>query len=380
MAVRKLSWCSYPLDETHLYTTNELKRMYRVITRNLKKRKKAGTWYLETTTMFAPGEESMAEATYEEADAIREGRKKRGRHRVLFDHRWGECRDLTDELELRLALREAYGDAMLWMDIDGLVDDFYDTRNLEADSRRYFLNARVSSSDAWIKQHVWAACKRSDKALKKGDLVTLGLDGSVRDDATALVAVRVSDGHIELLGLWEKPEDVEAADGWQVDRESVDARVSWAMKHFDVAGFFMDPAHWQDYADRWSNEYGEKMQVKATAKRPLEWWTNRPIPMVAALERFHEAVEEQRITFTAAEDRAEGSQEHQLTLALTRHVLNARVQEKRSGVHIRKEHPKSKKKIDATMAAVLAYECACDARAMGAKAKLDGFQLPKRIR
>src|SRR5690606_17002077 len=39
-------------DETHLYITPELRRMYRTVTRNLGKRKKiAGTWYLETTTM-----------------------------------------------------------------------------------------------------------------------------------------------------------------------------------------------------------------------------------------------------------------------------------------------------------------------------------------
>lgn len=367
-------------DETHLYTTAELKRMYRVVTRNLRKRKKiAGTWYIETTTMFAPGEESMAEATFDEADAIREGRKKRGRHRVLYDHRWGECKDLTNEVELRMALREAYGDAMLWIDLDGLVDEFYDTRNIETDSRRYFLNARTSSSDAWIKEHVWAACKRPDKALKAGDLVTLGLDGSVRDDATALVAIRVSDGHIELIGLWEKPAGAEG-DGWQVDRESVDARVSWAMGHFEVAGFYADPAHWADYVDRWNNEFGERMQVKASARRPLEWWTNRPVAMSAALERFHEAVEEERVSFTPAEDRAEGSREHELTLSLTRHVLNARRREKRGGLQIAKEKPKSARKIDACMAAVLAYEAACDARAAGVKSKLASFQMPRRIR
>lgn len=367
-------------DETHLYTTGELKRMYRVVTRNLRKRKKnGGTWFLETTTMFSPGEDSMAEATYEEADAIREGRKKRGRARVLFDHRWGDCKDLTDEVELRAALRESYGDALLWMDLDSLVDEFYDTRNEEADSRRYFLNAKTSSSDAWMKEHIWAACKRSDLSLKKGDLVTLGLDGSVRDDSTALVASRVADGHIELIGLWEKPAGAEG-DEWQVDREAVDARVAWAMNHFEVAGFYMDPAHWQDYADKFSAEFGERMQVKATARRPLEWWTNRPVAMSAALERFHEAVEEERITYTAAEDRAEGSPEHKLTVALTRHILNARRREKRGGIQIGKDRPKSNRKIDGAMAAVLAYEATCDARAAGVKSRADAFQMPRRIR
>jgi hypothetical protein len=366
------------LDETHLYTTPELKRMYRTVTRNMRKRKAIdGTWYYEATTMFAPGEESMAELTYAEAEALREGRKKRGRHRLLYDHRWGECKDLTDEAALRAALAEAYGDAMAWMDIDGLVDDFYDLRNTVADSRRYFLNARTSASDAWLAEHEWVACKRPDRALQRRDLVTLGLDGSIRDDATALVACRVSDGHLELLGLWEKPEGPEG-EAWSVDRVAVDAAVHAAMKRFDVCGFFADPAHWQDYLDKWHKEFAEDMQVKATAKKPLEWWTNRPTAMVAALERFHEAVLDERVSFTPPEDRA--GREQELALAFTRHVLNARRAISRAGLQIRKEHPKSAKKIDACMSAVLAYECRNDAVAAGVTSRADELQVPRRIR
>ncbi len=366
------------LDETHLYTTPELRRMYRTITRNMRKRKKgSGTWFFECTTMFAPGEDSMAELTYAEAESLREGRKKRGRHRLMYDHRWGECKDLADEVELRMALREAYGDAMLWIDLDSLVDEFYDLRNTAADSRRYFLNAKTSTADAWIAEHEWVACKRPGLALRRRDMVTLGLDGSIRDDATALVACRVSDGHIELLGLWEKPDGPEG-ETWSVDRESVDAAVANAMKLFDVVGFFADPAHWQDYLDRWHNEYAERMQVKATARKPLEWWTNRPTAMVAALERFHDAVLDERVTFTPAEDRVGRAAE--LALALTRHVLNARRAESRSGLQIRKEAPKSSKKIDAAMAAVLAYEARNEAVAQGVTSRVEEITVPRRIR
>lgn len=366
-------------DETHLYNTAELRRMYRTVTRNMRKRKKiSGTWFLETTTMFAPGEESIAELTFQEAEAIREGRKKRGRNRLLYDHRWGVCKDLSDEADLRNALVEAYGDAMLWIDLDGLVDEFYDTRNLAADSRRYFLNAQTSTADAWLAAHEWEACARPDRSLRKGELVTLGLDGSVREDATALVACGL-DGHLQLLGLWEKPEGPEG-ETWQVDREEVDAAVSRAMRFFEVAGFFADPAHWQDYLDRWHNEYAEKMRVRATAKKPLEWWTNRPTAAVAALERFHDAVLDERISYTPAADRAEGTEEHSLALALTRHVLNARRAVTRSGLQIRKEHPKSPKKIDACMAAVLAYEAACDAVAAGIKKRSTELYPARRIR
>lgn len=355
--------------------------MYRTVTRNLRKRKKLdGSWYIETTTMFAPDEDSMAKKTYEQAELLKEGRLKVGRWRLLYDHRWGECKNLQDEEELRAALVESYGDAMAWMDLDSLVDDFYDLRNETADSRRYFLNARTSSSDSWIKEHEWAACKRpASRPLMKGDFVALGFDGSRRGDASALVAVRIPDMHMELLGCWEKPED--GTEEWQVDRESVDAEVNRAMHSFDVAGFYMDPAGWQDYADRWTNEFGEKMQVAAAAKKPLEWWTNRDKPMVAALERFKDAIIDQVVGFTPAEDRAPGSDEAKRTLTLTRHILNAKaVVRARAGIVIMKEHHKSARKIDAAMAATLALECAFDALAQSAKPNKDDRYVPRRIR
>ncbi|MFH8737376.1 hypothetical protein [Streptomyces sp. NPDC017964] len=58
----KETWVCF--DETHLYNTPELRRMYATVTRNLRRRKRgAQTWYLETTTMFAPGQDSVAERT-----------------------------------------------------------------------------------------------------------------------------------------------------------------------------------------------------------------------------------------------------------------------------------------------------------------------------
>lgn len=360
--------------------------MYRTVTRNLRKRKLIdGTLYLETTTMFAPGEESIAELTYNEADMLKEGRKARGRWRLLYDHRWGECRDLTNEEALREALREAYGDAMAWMDEDSLVDDFYDTRNEAADSRRYFLNARTSTSDAWLREHEWASCKRPGaRRLQPGDFVALGFDGSIggvsRSDATALCAVRIPDMHVQLLGCWEKPEG--ADDEWTVNQQSVHAAVADAMRTYQVAGFYCDPAYWQQAIDNWTGEWGAQMRVSASAKKPLEWWTNRTRPAAAALERFHTAVLEQLLGFTPWEDRDPDSHEGQMAAVLTRHVLNARRQPTRGGLLIRKEHPKSPRRIDAAMAAVLAFECASDAVAQGVTGPLKEPvpYVPRRIR
>jgi len=338
-------------DESHIYVTPELRRMYRTVTRNLRKRKKiAETWFLESTTMFAAGQESIAEETYKLAEAIREGRSRRSR--LLFDHRWGDLEDPSDEAALRAALRESYGDALAWVDLDGLVDEFFDTRARIEDSRRYFLNAPTSTEDAWVSFAEWQAVSDASRSLADRDTVTLGFDGSVRDDSTALVACRVSDGHLELLGCWEKPSDRGADDDWQVDREAVDAAVSAAFGRFEVAGMYCDPALWQDYVDRWTGEFGGGLQVKAAQGRPLEWWTNRPTAMVAALERFHSAILNKDLS-------------HDGGSTLTRHVLNARRRVGRSGITISKPHPKSDRKIDAAMAATLAYECRSDAVAAG---------------
>lgn len=368
-------------DESHLYQTPELHRMYDVVTRNLTKRKRehtgAGTWFLETTTMFAPGEESVAELTFIEASALLEGRKKRGRWRLFYDHRWGQCDDLTDEPALRAALEDAYGEAVGWIGIDGLVDEFFNSRKKSQDSIRFFLNAQTSTSDSWITAQEWDACKKAGRPLKPKEAVALGLDGSIRDDATALVAVRLSDGHITPLAVFEKPEGAEG-ENWQVDRDAVDAAVYKAMKTYRVLGFYCDPAHWQDYVDKWQGEFGDKMKIRASAKRPLEWWTNRPTAMVAALERFYEAVVEKRVSFDDPDLITDKALE-QLVRALRRHALNAKRRPSRAGLQIGKEHAQSAKKIDLVMAAVLAYECAFEGTATNANVRPRTYAA-KRIR
>jgi hypothetical protein len=338
----------------------------------------AGTLYLETTTMFEPGAMSSAEMTFVEAEMLAEGRKKRGSHRLYFDHRWGDCEDLSDEPALRAAIRDAYGDALAWMSEDALVDKVYDTRTPEARVRRYMLNARTSSKAAWIKEHEWRACRTSTKELREGDMVTLGFDGSWNDDATALVACRVTDGHMELLDCWEQPEGPES-EGWQVPRDEVDAAVARAMRYFDVVGMYADPPHWDSWLADWHNEYAHLMQVKASARRPLEWWTNRPVPMALALEEFRTAVLEKRVSYTSPDDRV--GRKAELALTLQRHITNARTEEKRSGTHIRKEAKKSPKKIDAAVCATLAWQCRLDAIAAGVLEQEDEqWFMPKRIR
>jgi phage terminase large subunit-like protein len=355
-------------DETHLYTTRELKRMYDTVRRNLAKRKVAEPWSLETSTMYLPGEKSVAEDTHDLAKMITEGKVKR--QRLLFDHREADAGiDLTDEAQVRAGIVEAYGPFSAVMDVDRILSEFYDPRNDAQDSRRYYFNQPTSSKDAWVSAPEWAATYAS-KTIAKGEEITLGFDGSRKrnrgiTDATALVGCRVSDGHLFEIKVWEQP-DGPAGEDWEVPITDVDNQVRQAFEDYKVIGMFADPAKWESYIAQWEADFGKKLKVKSSSNHPIEWWMtgNRSYLVVRALEQFQNAVIDKELTHNGA--------------ALSRHVLNSRRRISRSGISIAKEHPESPNKIDAAVAAVLAYQARLQALSKGEATK--NTFVPRRIR
>ena len=356
-------------DETHLYTTPELKRMYATVRRNLAKRKQAEPWSLETSTMYMPGENSVAEETHNLAKAIAEGKTKR--QRLLFDHREADPDvDLTNEDEVRAGLREAYGPFADVMDIERIMNEIYDPRNDPQDSRRYYFNQPTSSRDAWVSAPEWNACS-AVKEIGKGDEITLGFDGSRKRsrgiaDATALIGCRVSDGHLFEIKVWEQP-DGPAGDDWEVPTEDVDYEVRKAFETYKVVGMFADPAKWESYIANWESAFGKNLKVKSSLNHPIEWWMtgNRSYLVVRALEQFHDAIIQKDIS-------------HDGSRALTRHILNSRRRITRGGLTIAKSHPDSRDKIDAAIAATLAYQARLQALSKGQATK--STFIPRRIR
>lgn len=357
-------------DESHLYDTPLLVSMYATVTRNLRKRKLiAGTWYLETTTMFEPGASSIAEQTYTLAGQIRDGLTRSDR--LLFDHRYGECEDLAAEEMLRAAILEAFGEAIEWNDIDSIVDEFYDPRKATNDSRRYFLNAPTSTFDAWLAEHEWASRFKGDM-VSAGEMITLGFDGSRSrskgvTDATALIGCRLSDGHVFQIAVWEQPAGPAGAK-WQVPVVEVDAAVANAFEVYNVVGFYADPAKWESYVAKWEAAYGKRLRGRASREHPIEFWMvgGHALRTVRALESFHSAVLDDGLT-------------HDGSYQLSRHVINARRRPSRSGLQISKENPDSTRKIDAAVAAVLAFQARTDAIAAGALT-VEVVTMPRRIR
>jgi phage terminase large subunit-like protein len=333
-------------DETHLWTSRELKALHATVRRNIVKRKRADGWLLETSTAYCPGENSVAEGSIEHARLVMSG--EISDPTLLVDHREADPRhDLSTPEGLRAAILDAYGAAAPWTNVDGIIAEFSDPQNDPADNRRYWLNQVVRARDQWMDAELWKACAVDDVEVARRERICVGFDGSQFDDATALVGCRLDDGHLFLIDIWEKP-DGPAGDGWQVDRLAVDGAVALTFERFDVVRMYADPPYWQDYVAAWH----------AAWSTVHEWWTNRDRAVAAAVERVETAVRGGTLT-------------HDGDARLTRHVLNCRLRDVPTGggerKHVlRKDRPHSPHKIDAAVAMVLAYEARADAVAAGA--------------
>lgn len=337
-------------DETHLYNTPVLRSMYQTVTQNLPKRgREAEPWYLETTTMFAPGEMSIAEQSYKYAQDIREGKARR--QRLLFDHRWSTIleKELVDEDLLEAAIREAYGDAEAWNSVDSVMNKIYDPRTPVRNAMRFYLNARTSPQNSWVQAQEVERVTLDEEhppALVLGDQITLGFDGAVTDDATALIGCRIADGLLFPIRIEECPDGPESVD-WRVDERAFDAAVAETFQQYEVVGFFADPPYWQDWVDKWNAEFGEGLRVSASQREAVRFWTKDETPMGKALERLHTAI-------LTGKCKLDGSTA--LGLQMIRHMLNARRVKRRFAEVIFKETRNSPKKIDAAVAAALAFE------------------------
>lgn len=336
---------------------------------------KVGGSTIETPNAFIPGEGSVAEDSAAFWDAIKAGKTRDdGLH---YDHREAPAEtDLTDRDSLLAGLRVAYGDSAEpaggHVDLDVIVATIWDPAIDEQRSRADFLNQITHASDQWIGQVEWSGCHDADKVIADGDMVTLGFDGSRgretnrrTADSTALVACRVSDGHVWPVVVWADPG---GGDSWRPPSVEVDAAVEMCFDRWNVVGFYADPAHWDGHVARWEAKWHRQLKVKSSAAHPIEWWMTggRSFHTVRMLEQFRSAVENGEMT-------------HDGSYELTSHVLNARREPSRSGVQIRKEHPNSDRKIDAAVAASLAWAARMAAVSAGVTERSEVF-VPRRIR
>lgn len=329
-------------DEPHLYVLPELRQMYRTVDRNLRKRRSASPWALLTTTMYQPGDDSVAEKLHERAKLSAEGKTRESR--MLFDHREAPAEvDMTDLGAMTAALREVYGDFADALDLRGIVEsEFWNVEKDPEESRRYFFNQPTAARDAWTTHPLWAACAKPDIVVADSDPIVMFFDGSKSDDATALMGCDVETGHLFVLGCWEKPPGPQG-EGWEVDRSDVDRAVRRIFATRTVVAFLADVAHFESYIDDWAKGFGEDLVIQATVGRyahAVAW------DMRGHVRDFTEGCERTEI------DIREGDLTHDGDSRLQRHALNARRRPNKYGVSISKEGRESPKKIDLAVCAV----------------------------
>jgi phage terminase large subunit-like protein len=242
-------------DETHLFITPELHRLIATIRRNLAKRKAAEPWSLETTTMYAPGQGSVAESSHTYAQAISDG--KVHNRSFLFDHKEGpdpESFDFDDDDELREALCEAYGEAAEWMDLERLIAEARDPATIRSDFIRYFLNRPARNIESlWIKPTEWSALADPDVQIPEGETIDVGVDMALTNDSTAVVwSHKLPDGRrVQRCRVWAARPDVRAhvhVPGGRIRIGDIEAHIRGLAERYRIASVVYDPRFFEKTA------------------------------------------------------------------------------------------------------------------------------------
>jgi len=294
----------------------------------------SGRW-VEVSNAYDPSENSVAQKTHTGGAAD-----------VYLD--WRPAPDPTISLhnrgEVRKALKYCYGDSS-WVDLDRIMAEIADPTTSPADAKRYFLTLVTVGEKDMVDPIVWDAAARPEP-IEAGTPITLGFDGSRSRDATSLIGCRISDGRLFQLRTWQRPAD--APEDWHVPGTEVDDIVSAAFDAYQVWCMFADPYFWENDLDRWAARWPKKI---------IELPTNSEARIDAAIGRFLSAFRAGQIT-------------HDGDPVLSRHVKNAALARGKrksprdddpdpsgeSTHYLRLVKRKRTERIDATIAAVLAYE------------------------
>lgn len=315
---------------------------------NLTKRAMADPWSLGLGTAPVPGEGSVAEGTWEQAEQIAASKIKDPH--LFFFGRWADDQhdlskgEKTPREAVEAAVIEALGPAAEWRDVPRIADQFYDPQTDTPMWEGRILNRRVRSSRqvfsiAKIREHVDSSLPGRVPARKTP--IVIGFDGSRTEDATGLVGTVIETGYQFVIGVWERP--AEDAEGWEVPVDEVNEALQAAFERWRVKLVYADPPFWETLVNEWHGKW-PKLVVK--------FHTNQHRKMAIALREYVQAINAGEIAFDGHKD-------------LMRHLGNARkrelniVADQETGEPFYvmvKDRKNSPLKIDLAMAACLSWQ------------------------
>ncbi len=287
----------------------------------------------------------------EYARQVAEGEVKDSR--LFFFHRQAsDNHDLSTPEGIRAAVIEASGPVAEWSDIDGICEQWRDPTADKAYLERVWLNRLVRSSEKAFDYEAWQKLAKPEFRAPAGDTITLGFDGARWRDAVALVGTHLETGCQFLLGLWEKPTNIQE---WEAPDEEINKVVDDAFHTWNVWRMYCDPPYWETQVAIWAGRYGET--------KVIAWYTDRRKQMAYAIQAFNNAI-------LAGEISHDGNKDYDRHIGnAVRRILNM-VDD--NGVPlwlIYKERADSPMKIDAAVAGVLSWKARCDALALGVDPK-----------
>lgn len=330
-------------ESHHWIQANGGHDMAMTIAGNVGKSRGGGARTMEITNAPLPGEMSVAETTWETWSKIQEGKIRDSG--LYYDSVESPPVDMSDPESLRAGIISCRGDAT-WLDVDWILSTIYSGTMPKSRSQRMFLNQLVTAEDQLISPEDWDLCASPTLTLNDGDKITLGFDGGKSDDATALIAMRVSDRAVFPLGIWEKPDGPEG-ENWQIDKRTVDGVVRSALARYDVVAFFADVALWESNIDSWSEDYGHSLVVRASTRSAVGRDMRGGLQeLTVANERLMSAVEDGTLKHVGHEG--------QLGRTLRRHTLNCRRRPNQYGLSFGKAGREASQKVDAYAATLLA--------------------------
>jgi len=201
----------------------------------------------------------------------------------------------------------------------------------------------VSSQQAWLPTGAWEGLAEEEVEISADEEYVLGFDGSYANDSTAICAVTIPEGDekpkVKLIKVWEKDFGVDD-DSWRVKIDEVkNTIIEYVQENPLCREIACDPYRW-----------AQMMQELQELEYPIvEYKTNLLSLMIPATQKVFEAVTEKKFV-------------HDGDPVLARHVDNCVVKVDAKGQRVTKESSTSKKKIDAAISFIIAYDRATQGR------------------
>jgi phage terminase large subunit-like protein len=224
-----------------------------------------------------------------------------------------------------------FGDINLAGDFESAI-----RRTPENEFKTKRLNQWVSAQSAWLPSGAWDS-RSKEFSLHPDQEYVLGFDGSFSGDATVIVGCTVPKENelpqIFMVKAWEKDEQIHDRD-WRVNISEVEqTMIDFVQKHPNCREIACDPFRWQ-----------RSMEALADKGLPIvEWPSTSARRMIPATTALYDAVVDDEVW-----QDGDG--------LLARHVSNAVVKTDNLGSRVVKDKRNSNRRIDACVAAILAFD------------------------